>query len=561
MPKGPRFNRDGVVLQSARQSAMRLFSVQNSPASKYALILAALLPILAGLAGFGQNNAAIAQDFKESGEEKAPESKPRTTKYAPEAVKHYNRGLELHQSGFLNKAVEEYKAAIKVDDRLEQAYSNLGLIYIAQKNFPRAHEAFDRALALKPNRPTSLNGLASVLYAEKQVEPAVEKWRKVVSIDPNFASAYYNMGTALESEKHYDEAIKAYVQAVTKAPDMSDAYYRIGALMVVQKHPAQAMALLDRAVQLSPDSEFARDARKQMTGLKDRFDKESPTLPDPATLKKVLRRDTYGNLRRVPAPIEPKEGEEQVVRKPARRSESKMEQKEEVKVEPKAEARVETPTPAAVAPPVVVPEKVPVVHKLLPTKQTEPPQQPVQQTVQQKAQQAIQQAPAVKAVQPIIQKPVQATQAPVQTTQSPVQAPKASTAQTPAPQMSSDSPNAVDIAGKDPFDLGEGRQTKTETSAPAEAAGATAPSGATGIFGTPLADTMNNIKKDAAKKRKSSHSSKRKHGSTTGAEKTESKSGDTTSSDLTGAAANPGAEPTQTMPNAQDSDLQAKPEQ
>lgn len=209
--------------------------------------------------------------------QEAAETKPKQQRknYDPDAVKHYNRGLELQQAGFLNKALEEYKAAIKADDRLEQAYSNLGLIYISQSNFVKAQEAFDKALAIKPNRPTSLNGLASVLYHNHQVQPAIETWKKAIRFNPHFAPAYSNMGTALADEKNYPEALDAYVKAVTISPDMADAYYRMGTLLNKLKHPAQAKALLDHAVLLSPESEFARDARKQINALSEKFAKEA----------------------------------------------------------------------------------------------------------------------------------------------------------------------------------------------------------------------------------------------------------------------------------------------
>lgn len=201
------------------------------------------------------------------------EVKPRA--YSAEAIKHYNKGLEFHQSGFFDKAVAEYKLAIASDDRLEQAYSNLGLIYISQKSFALAQDAFDKALFLKPNRPTSLNGLASVLFARGQVEPAIEKWQKAVSVDPKFASAYFNMGTAFESQKKYDEALAVYVKAVTIAPDMADAFYHMGSLLNKQKHPAQALVLLRKAVDLAAESEFARDARKQILTIENQFAKDT----------------------------------------------------------------------------------------------------------------------------------------------------------------------------------------------------------------------------------------------------------------------------------------------
>lgn len=202
------------------------------------------------------------------------EAKPKSRGYDPEAVKHYNHGLELQNSGFLNKAVEEYRAAIKADDRLEQAYSNLGLIYIAQNNFDKAKEAFDKALSIKPNRPNSLNGLASVLYKQKRIDEAIELWKKAIKFNPKFSAAYSNLGHAFHEKNDYTEAMDAYVKAVSIAPDLAYVYYQMAGLMIEQKHPAQAEALLDHALSLAPESEWARAARKQLNTLKETFAKE-----------------------------------------------------------------------------------------------------------------------------------------------------------------------------------------------------------------------------------------------------------------------------------------------
>lgn len=187
--------------------------------------------------------------------------------YAEAAVKHYNRGVELHQSGFLNQAIAEYKGAIEADSRMEEAYSNLGLIYAAQRNYSKAIDAFSKALSLKPGRPTTLNGLGTVLYARGKVKEAMEKWQQAIASDPGFASAYYNMGNAFENEKDNQSALDAYVKALKINPQMADAFYRVGTLLNKDKHIAQASLLLTKAVDLAPESDFARDAKKQLQAL------------------------------------------------------------------------------------------------------------------------------------------------------------------------------------------------------------------------------------------------------------------------------------------------------
>lgn len=188
-----------------------------------------------------------------------------TRPYAEEAFKRYNRGVELHQAGFLNQAIAEYKGAIEADGRMEEAWSNLGGIYAAQRSYPKAMEAFEKALQLKPDRPTTLNGYGTVLYARGKTAEAKEKWKQAVQIEPGFASAYYNMGNALEGEKDVMTALAYYYLAIQANPNMADAYYRMGNLLQKDGHTAAAKVLLQRSTELSPDAEFSRDAKKQIT--------------------------------------------------------------------------------------------------------------------------------------------------------------------------------------------------------------------------------------------------------------------------------------------------------
>lgn len=184
--------------------------------------------------------------------------------YAEEAFKHYNRGVELHQAGFLNQAIAEYKSAIEADNRMEEAWSNLGGIYAAQRSYPKAMEAFEKALQLKPDRPTTLNGYGTVLYARGKTAEAKEKWKQAVQIEPGFASAYYNMGNALEGEKDIMTALAYYYLGIQANPNMADAYYRMGNLMQKDGHTAAAKVLLQKSIDLSPDAEFSREAKKQI---------------------------------------------------------------------------------------------------------------------------------------------------------------------------------------------------------------------------------------------------------------------------------------------------------
>jgi tetratricopeptide (TPR) repeat protein len=77
----------------------------------------------------------------------------RTTErpYEKIALDHYNKGVELHQEGHLDQAKLEYEAATRSDDRMAEAWANLGGIYTVQKNYIEAVKAFDNVLRLQPS--------------------------------------------------------------------------------------------------------------------------------------------------------------------------------------------------------------------------------------------------------------------------------------------------------------------------------------------------------------------------------------------------------------------------
>src|SRR5277367_4521379 len=81
--------------------------------------------------------------------------------YAKEAVEHYNKAVKLHENGFVNQAVIEYESAIAADNRMEEAYCNVGVIYSAQHKYDKALDCFQKALSLVPDRVVCLNGLGT----------------------------------------------------------------------------------------------------------------------------------------------------------------------------------------------------------------------------------------------------------------------------------------------------------------------------------------------------------------------------------------------------------------
>jgi tetratricopeptide (TPR) repeat protein len=177
--------------------------MHKSPTTRKQFSLFALfIAVLAPLVPIGNSFAAGEQENKVG--DAIKDLRP----YSKEAVSHYNQALEAHQQGFLNHAISEYKAAIQADNRMEEAYDNLGVIYSAQHNYDEAIDCFQKALLVRPNSTVSLCGLGNAFYATGKIDQAIAKWRRVIEIDPNFKSAYHNLARALKETGHDEEAKK-----------------------------------------------------------------------------------------------------------------------------------------------------------------------------------------------------------------------------------------------------------------------------------------------------------------------------------------------------------------
>jgi tetratricopeptide (TPR) repeat protein len=147
--------------------------------------------------------------------------------YASEAVEHFNKAIDLANEGRPKQAIAQYKSAIDSDGRMEEAYSNLGVLYCDLQEYDLAIEAFTQALSIKPGRTKTLNALASTLYTVGRVQEAKEAWGRTIGIDPKCASAIYNLGRAFENENDYPGALVAYARVFRLDPELADVRERL----------------------------------------------------------------------------------------------------------------------------------------------------------------------------------------------------------------------------------------------------------------------------------------------------------------------------------------------
>ena len=101
----------------------------------------------------------------------------------------FNRGLDQHDQGLYDEAIESYKRAIELDPKFVVANNNLGMVYIDKEMFPEAIAAFDRTIELDPSYAEAHNNLGFVCRRLGDDAKAAVHYTKFIELEPDVEDA------------------------------------------------------------------------------------------------------------------------------------------------------------------------------------------------------------------------------------------------------------------------------------------------------------------------------------------------------------------------------------
>ena len=108
----------------------------------------------------------------------------------------------------INKCIDNFKLAIKINPNYHNAIYNLGSIYLNIKDYQNSFTYFINALKIIPNHIPTLNNLAVVMINTKKYNEALKYLNQIIKIDKKFAPAYTNIGNIYW---HKDEVEKCII--------------------------------------------------------------------------------------------------------------------------------------------------------------------------------------------------------------------------------------------------------------------------------------------------------------------------------------------------------------
>jgi protein O-mannosyl-transferase len=206
----------------------------------------------------GHNSYGIVM-YSQGRMEKAIENYLAALRLIPDyEIAHNNIGLALYKQGRTEEAIKHYLQAIRKKPDYKGAHFNFGLALNKQGRFEEAIDHYLAALRLGPYDEKIHFKLGIALYNQGRFQKAIEHFLAALRILPNFVDARNYLGTALFNQGRNEEAIKQYLLVLQKKPDHEIAHNNIGLVLYKQGSTEEAIKHYLQALRKKPDYKDAQ---------------------------------------------------------------------------------------------------------------------------------------------------------------------------------------------------------------------------------------------------------------------------------------------------------------
>jgi len=265
----------------------------------------------------GTENPAANLNFKEILEKQNPEAAAQLKKQQEEKAKfsgmkqHFEKGVALLEqeraakvelgkvtaadqkdaakakvADLSNQAITEFqeaqKAAPEKDPNVHLFWARMGEAYDLAGRNDEAINAYQQAVAAKPDNAGYYNNLGNVLARAGKIDEAKAAYSKSAELDPpNAGMAWRNFGISLYQANRMVDAIEPLQKATQIDPKNAQGWYLLGACMVadpsiyktvgdkieVTPKPGTVEAF-EKAIELDPNGTYGQQAKQGLEQLK-----------------------------------------------------------------------------------------------------------------------------------------------------------------------------------------------------------------------------------------------------------------------------------------------------
>jgi len=171
------------------------------------------------------------------------------------AIAHYKIGVGYLNENKVQQAFLEFQKAYELNPGDKEVLNAIGIIYLLYfDEVQKAVDFFQRAIKIDPDYADAYNNLGAAQEKMGKFDAAIPFYRKAVSnlLYATPENAFINMGRAYYRLGNYDAAVTAYKEAIKRAPNLDLAYLGLALCYNATGKYGDASTAMTRAITLNP---------------------------------------------------------------------------------------------------------------------------------------------------------------------------------------------------------------------------------------------------------------------------------------------------------------------
>jgi Tfp pilus assembly protein PilF len=174
-----------------------------------------------------------------------------------QSLSHYITGLYCEDLGDIDRAIEEYRKALKTDAQSSLLHLNLASVYIKKNDILSAVVELKQSINLAPDAVEPHAILALVYTTQNKSDLATQEYalalKNAAKLEPENIEIYKNLGAVYLQQRKLKEAEGIFKLIVALAPLDVEAHFYLGSIYYDLKDYAAAEKELKVAIKLKPD--------------------------------------------------------------------------------------------------------------------------------------------------------------------------------------------------------------------------------------------------------------------------------------------------------------------
>lgn len=184
-----------------------------------------------------------------------------------EAAREFQKGLAQFAEEKFDASIRHFRKTIQVDPTFEEAYLQLGLVYLQQREPAKAQSVLEDATLRNPRNPRALALLGRAFRLQSQWEKAAAALQRSVEIKDDFWIAQLELGQTLVAMGKHPQAFPHLQRAHQLNPREASSHHLLYNALIRSGDYRTALDELDEFLRLFPKHPLAEKARAQREAL------------------------------------------------------------------------------------------------------------------------------------------------------------------------------------------------------------------------------------------------------------------------------------------------------